>query len=266
MAMPGSKQQTEIKQKPNSNDKNAVQVEDSRVEELDFNQMKDQGEELRLLREDHAREQLEKIKKLRLVENPKKKNKNGDIRIDLKDITTETESRKGGMPEHIAKLPENHSIRVRWEKGFRQREDGTWYKLSANDLPDHLYGLSEERQQAFMIVPLIAIGLAMIIGGNWYTEELTDTRKEIFKTVMQKELPKNNPETKKKLKRSRESRWLPELTSLLAEFKDSKSRFTSLSDNTEGGSYIKHITKHNIKFDPDEAMQWRARVIRKPSS
>ncbi len=218
MALPGKKQ-PELKKKQGDNKSSDAPAnpEEASIAELTFDDMKQQGMELKELREKHAKEQREKIKQQKLTETPKKKKKGDkDDRIDIKDIETEVEARKGGMPEHIAALPKTHPIRTRWEKGFRQREDGTWYKLSKDEmLTDENIRLSEEKQTALLILPLIVLGLLLVIGGNWYVEEVQDTRKAIFKTVRSKELPKNDPETKKKLKRARDSSWLPELQSLL---------------------------------------------------
>jgi hypothetical protein len=222
------------------------------------------GNELKGLRESHAQEQVEKIQKLR-AEQPQKAKKKGDAdtRQDVSELETETEARKGGMPEHIAALPANHPIRVRWEKGFRQREDGTWFQQSADEMHDNI-GISEEKQRAFLLIPLILIGIAMIIGGNWYATKLTDTRVDIINTVKLKGI-KDKAETKKKLKKAYKSQWLPELTGILDDFKKAKRSFEAFSDNQEGGSYIQYIKKHNKKFDAEEAMQWRTRSIRKPS-
>ncbi|MBF0380148.1 MAG: hypothetical protein HQL69_03965 [Magnetococcales bacterium] len=264
MALPGRKQ-PDIKQKSTKKGQAAESTdEDGAVQELSFDEMKEMGKELKGLRESHAKEQLEKIKQQKAQE-PKKKKKKGDAdtRIDVSELVTETEARKGGMPEHIAALPANHPIRVRWEKGFRQREDGTWYQLSQDELQNDI-GISEEKQRAFLIIPLIVIGIGLIIGGNWYASKLTQTRTDIINTVKLKGI-KDKPETKAKLKKAYKSQWLPELTGILDEFKKAKRSFSAFSDNQEGGSYIQHIKKHNKKFDAEEAMQWRTRVIRKPS-
>jgi len=269
MALPGSKKDN-IKKKPSKKGKKGAVAQDSDTEEagvaeLSFDQMKEMGKELKRLREAHAKDQIEKIKKQQ-AEEPKKKKKKGeaDTRIDVSELDTETEARKGGMPEHIAALPENHPIRLRWEKGFRQREDGTWYQLSAEELQDHI-GISKEKQQAFLLIPLILIGLLMVIGGNWYEGRLAETRKDIVNTIKLKNV-KDKPETKEKLKKAFSSHWLPELTTLLKDFKKMKRNFDVFSDNEESGSYIQYIKKHNKKFDVDEAMEWRTRSIRKPSN
>ncbi len=267
MALPGRKQEPQIKQKPGKQPAAGEEKQDERVEELSFEQMQAMGDQLKELQEGDAKKQLEEIRKAKEAEatDPKQqKKKKKEEKIDLKDIKTEVEQRKGGLPEHIAKLPENHPIRVRWEKGFRQREDGTWYKLSEDELDAGSIHLSEEKQHAFLLLPLIVLGLLVIIGGNWYANQLTDTREAIIKTVKFKGL-KDNPDAKKKLKKAYESQWLPELTSILETFKKTKRSFSSFSDNEEGGSYIKYIKKHNKKFDPEEAMRWRTRTIRKPS-
>ncbi|MBF0444215.1 MAG: hypothetical protein HQL68_01395 [Magnetococcales bacterium] len=266
MALPGSKKDN-IKKKSSKKGKEDNVAEDAEevvVEEFDFAQMKEMGNELKGLREAHAKEQLEKIKKQKAEEPKKKKKKDeADSRIDVSELETETEARKGGLPEHIAALPKTHPIRIRWEKGFRQREDGTWYQLSEDELQDHI-GISEEKQRAFLLIPLIVIGILMVIGGNWYESRLTETRKEIIDTIKLKNI-KDRPETKEKLKKAYKSHWLPELTALLEEFKKVKRNFDVFSDNEESGSYIQYIKKHNKQFDADEAMQWRTRIIRKPS-
>ncbi|MBF0195035.1 MAG: hypothetical protein HQL71_10790 [Magnetococcales bacterium] len=264
MALPGRKQ-PDIKKKPSKNGPTAEgDEEDGGIQELGFEQMKEMGNELKVLRESHAQEQIEKIQKLR-AEAPQKEDKKGDAdtRLDVSELVTETEARKGGIPDHIAALPANHPIRIRWEKGFRQREDGTWYQISEDELHNDR-GISEEKQRAFLIIPLIIIGIALVIGGNWYASKLTDTRKDIINTVKLKGI-KDKPETKKLLKKAYRSQWLPELTGILKDFKKVKRSFDAFSDNQESGSYIQHIKKHNKKFDAEEAMQWRTRAIRKPT-
>ncbi|MBF0383127.1 MAG: hypothetical protein HQL69_19060 [Magnetococcales bacterium] len=269
MALPGSKKDN-IKAKPSKKDEKGKvadgEEEEVVVDEFSFAQMKEMGAELKGLRESHAKEQLEKIKKQKAEEKKKKKKKkdDADTRIDVKELVTETEARKGGLPDHIAALPKNHPIRVRWEKGFRQREDGTWYQLSDDELRDDI-GISEEKQRAFLLIPLVVLGIMLIIGGNWYENKLTETRKEIIYTIKLKNI-KDKPETKAKLKKAYKSHWLPELTALLEHFKKIKRNFDAFSDNEEAGSYIQHIKKHNKKFDAEEAMEWRTRVIRKPSN
>jgi hypothetical protein len=264
MALPGRKQ-PDIKKKSKKKGKDTGGAEeDGGVQELGFEQMKEMGNELKGLRESHAQEQREKIQKQR-AEEPQKAKKKGeaDTRLDVSELVTETEARKGGMPEHIAALPANHPIRIRWEKGFRQREDGTWYQLSADEMQSDV-GISEEKQRALLIIPLIVIGIAMIIGGNWYASKLTETRADIINTVKLKGI-KDKSETKQKLKQAYKSQWLPELTAILSDFKKTKRSFEAFSDNQESGSYIQHIKKHNKEFDAEEAMQWRTRIIRKPS-
>jgi hypothetical protein len=269
MALPGRAKQPNIKQKTGKQPPASDQEKEGAVEEFTFEQMKDMGKDLKDLREGASREQLKEIREKKAQEEleekkKKKKKKKKDDKIDLKDITTELEAKKGGLPEHIAKLPENHPIRVRWEKGFRQREDGTWYKTSDLDYQDGIR-ISEDMQRAFLIVPLIVLGIAIVIGGNWYANQLTETRDKIIKTVKSKGLSTNNPKTKEKLKKAYRSHWLPELTSLLDEIKKTKRSFAGFGDNAESGSYMQHIKKHNKKFDAQEAMQWRTRIIRKPS-
>jgi hypothetical protein len=267
MALPGRKKENEIKQKPGK-PAAAAEGSDAAAEEFSFEQMKEMGKELKNLKEEDAQKQLAEIKAQKAAELEAEKagikqEKKKVEKVDLKDITTELEAKKGGLPEHIAKLPEKHPIRVRWEKGFRQREDGTWFKLSDDEIHSSI-SISDEKQHAFLLLPLIVVGLLVIIGGNWYASQLTETREDIIKTVKFKGL-KNNPEAKKQLKRAYESQWLPELSGILNTFKKSKRSFSGFSDNKEGGSYIKHIKKHNKKFDPEEAMRWRTKTIRKPS-
>ncbi|MBF0194709.1 MAG: hypothetical protein HQL71_09120 [Magnetococcales bacterium] len=267
MALPGRKKDN-IKKKSNKKAKDSKENQeevDNSMEELSFAQMKEMGEELKGLRESHTRTQIENIKKLKAKKKKKKKKKEEeDARIDVKELETETEARKGGMPEHIAALDENHPIRIRWEKGFRQRENGTWYQLSDEELSDHL-GISKEKQSAFLLIPLVVIAILMIIAGNWYEGRLSETRKDIIDTIKLKNI-KDKPETKEKLKTVYRSHWLPELEALLTDFKKVKRNFDTFSDNEETGSYIQYIKKHNKKFDHDEAMQWRTRAIRKPSN
>ncbi|MBF0359300.1 MAG: hypothetical protein HQL70_11915 [Magnetococcales bacterium] len=275
MALPGGKK-PKIQKKPTKKapkkpadgaqeESKLAGATDETAPELTGDDLKKMGDELKGLSTAHAQKQIEEIRKKRAEESQEEKPKKGDAdtRIDVKELKTEVEARKGGMPEHIAALPENHPIRLRWEKGFRQREDGTWYKVSNEELADHVI-ISEDKQRAFLLIPLIVLGLLILIGGNWYSSQLTSTREDIIKTVKLKGI-KDKPETKKQLQKAYKSQWLPELKTMLKEFKKVKRDFGSFVDNAESGSYIQHIKKHNKKFDAEEAMQWRTRIIRKPS-
>jgi hypothetical protein len=277
MALPGGKKPT-IQKKPTkkapkkqaggAKDSGVAGSTDEAAQELTGDDLKKMADELKGLTGAHAQEQLAQIKKLREEEAAKEKEKpkkgEADNRLDVKELKTETEARKGGIPEHIAALPENHPIRLRWEKGFRQREDGTWFKVSDEELSGHVT-ISEDKQRAFLLIPLIVIGLLILIGGNWYSSQLTSTREDIIKTVKLKGI-KDKADTKKKLQKAYKSQWLPELKTMLTEFKKVKRDFGAFGNNAESGSYIKHIKKHNKKFDAEEAMQWRTKIIRKPSN
>jgi hypothetical protein len=268
MALPGRAKQPNIKQKAGKKGAADQEEVEPQVDEFSFDQMKSMGKELKDLSEGDSKQQLREIQKLRdaeALEAKKKKNKKKtDNRVNVEELDTVTEARKGGLPEHIAKLPLKHPIRVRWEKGFRQREDGTWYKMSAEEGEDHI-SLSHEKKHALFLIPLIVLGIVVVFGGNWYANQLTDTRKEIVKTIKFKGLSKHDPITKKKLDRAYKSHWLPELTVILDGLKKVPRNFSSFGDNSEKGSYMQHIKKHNKEFDPEEAMRWRTRVIRKPS-
>lgn len=268
MALPGRAKQPEINQKAGNKASGDAKGGEEKLEELSFEQIQKMNEDLKKLQAGATQEELEKIRQAKEAGEPvtkgKKKKKKKDDRVDLKDITTELEERKGGLPEHIAKLPKNHPIRMRWEKGFRQREDGTWFKPKPKKGFQDNINLSPDQERAFYILPLILIGVLLVVGGSWYINKLSDTRKEIIDTIRRKGLSQDNPDTKEKLKLAYESHWLPELTSLLKEFKKVRRSFSKFGDNPEPGSYLDHIKRHGKEFDPQAAMQWRSRIIRKP--
>ncbi|MBF0453586.1 MAG: hypothetical protein HQL72_02070 [Magnetococcales bacterium] len=264
MALPGRAKQPIVKQKTGGKPAEDDTTKDAIPAEPTFEEMKAMGKELKALQESGSREELQKIRLKKAQEEAKNKDKKSEEKIDLKDIKTEVEARKGGLPEHIAKLPKNHPIRLRWEKGFRQREDGTWYKPAEGFDYDGPLHLSQEKKQALYLIPVILLGIALVLGGNWYADQLSEVRKEIVKTIKLKNIPKDDPKTKEKLDAAYKSHWLPELKALLTEIKKIRRNFSEFGDNPEPGTYLQYIKRHNKPFDAQEAMQWRSRVIRKP--
>ena len=235
------------------------------IEEMNFDQIKDMEGDLKDLFQEVSAEDLEAIRELKAKEEEAETKKEKlDDRINLQDITTEVEKRKGGLPEHIAKLPENHPIRVRWEKGFRQRSDGTWYKQSNQEMLEQ-QELAEEKKRAFLRIPIILLCLVIVAVGNWYANQLTETRKEIVKTAKFKGLELKETKTREKINTAFRSHSLFEVSGILNKIKKTPRKFAAYDDNQESGSYMQYIKRHNKKFNSDDAMQWRAKLIRKPS-
>jgi hypothetical protein len=238
-------------------------------DELSFEQMKAMGQDLKKMFQQVSTEDLEKIREIRSQEEKEektgKKKKKKDDRINLEDITTELAARKGGLPDHIAALPADHPLRRRWEQGFRQRADGTWVNQAGLEYHDQ-FGLAKEKKQAFLLIPILILGIIVIVLGNWYADQLTDTRKEIVKTVKFKGLLQDDPKVKEKLRTAFKSHSLPKVSGIMNDIKKIRRNFSSFKDNPEQGSYIQHIKRHNKKFRGKDALQWRAKLIRKPSS
>lgn len=271
MALPGARKDQNVQQRPGNASGSGEEEKEPVLEEFTFEQMKAMGGELKDLTEAAAREQIKKIQEQKELEaqleaegKTKKKKKDKDDRINLSEIKTETEKRKGGLPDHIKALPPEHPIRQRWEKGFKQREDGTWVKSA--ELLEHEDALAkEEKQRKMLIIPLLAMGIAIVVAGSWYSSQLSDTRKQIVSTIKSKGLSVQKPEVKEKVNRAYKTRWLPELDGLLEEFKQTRRSLAHFEDNQEKGSYMQHIKNSGKKFDPQEALEWRTREIRKPT-
>ena len=235
---------------------------DGKQDELDFSQMAEQDSELRELARKKSKKELEKIRKKRELEEITGK-KNTSEQVDLSELSTELQDQKGGLPEHLAALPPTHPLRLRWEKGFRLRADGSSYE------PLALRNANRKKRILKNILlywsPIILLAVGMVVGSLWYTKRVDSVRDEIVAVVKKKALDLKDPDVKKKYRRVQETTWLPDLEKLLKEFQKIPRNFNIFADNPEPGSYVNYIKRHNKPFNQREAMEWRTRVIRKPS-
>lgn len=235
---------------------------DGKYDELDFSQMAEQDADLRKAARAKSEEELKKIRKKRELEELTGKKSSGD-QVSLDQLQTEMEGDKGGLPPHLAALPKDHPLRVRWEKGFRIRPDGTWYA------PLELRRANRRKQMVkyalFFWLPVILLGIGLVVGTTWYAERMASVREEIIDLTKKKSLDLKDPEIKGKMDLVRETTWLPDLRRLLEEFKKIPRNFSVFEDNPEPGSYIDYIKRHNLPFVQRDAVEWRTRIIRKPS-
>ena len=126
----------------------------------------------------------------------------------------------------------------------------------------------EERLQGFkkkaLYWSLVFVLVVMLLFGmKWYKKRLVTVREEIGRIVVMKGIPKDNP-IMETFKRMYHIRWLPTLEMMLSELRRMPINFDRFPDNTEPGSYLEHIKRHNKPFDAKDAMAWRTRLIRKP--
>ena len=233
---------------------------DGKIDEPDFKQISEQDQELRRLARIKGDEERRIIRQKREKQELSGKTRK-IVKVSLSEITTEMAQDQGGLPEHLAALPQNHPLRVRWEKGYRQRADGSWYKPI----------ILEHRKKPFPIkeitiywVPLILLAAGFLYGFQWYTQRIAEVREEIVEVFKKKALPLRDPEIKEKYQQIYQTNWLPDLERLLKEVGKIPRNFSVFIDNPEKGSYLNYIKKHNKPFNPREAMEWRIRVIRKP--
>ncbi len=235
---------------------------DGKVDELDFAQMAEQDAELRNKAREKSKKELEKIRKKRELEELTGK-KHATEQVSLSELDTEMEGDKGGLPAHLAALPQNHPLRIRWEKGFRIRPDGSWYAPLALRKKNRRKQIL--KNIIFYWIPIILIGIGLVIGSQWYSTRMDSIRDEIKEVVKKKALDLKDPQVKDKYRRVQETTWLPDLEKLLKEFQTIPRNFNIFSDNPEPGSYVDYIKRHNLPFNQREALEWRTRIIRKPS-
>jgi hypothetical protein len=233
-------------------------AEDPRGQELSFDQIKKQSEELKKLLDDDARIQREEILKKREEEDKspkekkkkeskkkktKKNKKDKDDRIDLKDIQTEVEVRKGGLPEHIKKLPENHPLRVKWEKGYQERKDGAW---EAGPDADNSAFMKRSMKQGVVYGSTILItAFAIFLCYHWYWNNIEKTRNEIFNTIGYDIKLKNNKKVVVLKKRAQETEWLPKILAILQEVNKIKASYNSKPEKLEKSKKTPRISKES---------------------
>lgn len=233
---------------------------DGKVEELSFEEIRKSDQELRQLARAKTQKELEDIRKRRQQQELAGKQKS-TATVSLSEIKTDMEDQQGGLPEHIAALAKDHPIRVRWEKGFRQRADGTWYKAYQ---PIKKRKTSHLKAFFFYWVPLILLAVGLLIGAKQYMEDVSKLRETIVDTVKKKGLALTDPRLREQYRRLFATNWIPDLERLLADIQKIPRNFDTFADNPEEGSYLEHIKRHNKVFNAREALEWHTKIIRKP--
>lgn len=239
--------------------------EEEKIEELTFEEIRDSEEEMRKL----ARAKIERERK----EIREKKEKDALLgrqreveKISIDEIGTSViKARKQGeLPEHIAALPKKHPIRVRWEKGYRQREDGSWHKTVIVPKKKKKRLTKRATEPLLFKGSIAALIIATFIGVEKYQEDLLDTREEILTILKEKRISLNDPWIREKYGDISKLRWLPSLEKILAEIRKRPRNFDIFPSNPEPGSYLEYIQRHDKPFDARDAMEWESRLLRKP--
>jgi hypothetical protein len=169
--------------------------------------------------------------------------------------------KKGGLPEHIAALPKDHPLRQRWEKGYRQRPDGSWVKSAA---PIHT-GTSWQEWAKFAGVTLLIILIAAgtMRGIDSYRESLQKKRDEAVEIIAKKGFSLDDPEVRPIYREVVTSMWLPSIEKILESLKKIPRKINeALVGNPEQGSYVDYIRRHGLPFDEREAIEWQTRSMR----
>lgn len=238
--------------------------EEGKMEELSFEEIRVLEQELLALTQGKVKSELAAVRKKR-EEDELLGRKKPVEKISLSELETAFTGKQGGLPEHIANLPENHPLRVRWEQGFRRRPDGTWYKTGSSEL-------SSRRQKettpavvvfSYWIVVLI-IAVTMLASIKMYNKALEKKRAEIIKVVKNKGLALKDPVIQAKYKMILVTNWLPDLDRLLLDIHKIPRNFDAFPDNPEQGSYVDYIKRHDLPFNEKDAQEWYTRSIRKP--
>ena len=239
-------------------------AEESKIEELSAEERKKIGLEMVELAATSTKKQLEEIKKKK--EELELTGKSTKIdQVDISDVETTMEAKQGGLPDYLAALPADHVLRLLWEEGYRARPDGTLYK--ATELDDDQTARNKQgraKNRVFFWSTVILLQIVLLFGFMWYNKRLVSVRKEIVNVVEKKGIPNDDPVITGTYKRMYHIKWLPELNDLLAAVKRMPMNFDRFPDNEEPGSYLEYIQRHDKLFDADEAMEWQARVMRKP--
>ena len=235
--LPGKQKEEKLKKSENKAPK-----EDPRTPELSFEQMKAQGEELKTIQGEETKRQLEEIRKEKEVEAletaqrpdeegtsdkpqkkiKKKKETEKDDRINLSEISTEVETRKGGVPDHIKKLPENHPLRIRWEKGYQERDDGAWEE--AEEADNSAFIKRSIKQGAVYILTLIIFFIVSMVVYNWYWNSVADIKDEIHNTIGSDFRMRNINRVKLLEARAKGSKWLPEIRLIQDQISDIRDK------------------------------------------
>ena len=248
--------------KPKKNEQN--DEEEAKIEELSFDEIKLLEEEFKQLTQGKAAQDREEIKKKREEDELLGRERQVEEQVSLSDIETAFESKKGGLPEHLASLPADHPLRARFEQGFRRRPDGTWYKAVPISDDEKRRRAAEKSSPFLFWVPIIILLIALIAGLKMYNNALEEKRAEIIAIIKKKDLSFDDPVIMYKYRQIRTTNWLPDLERLLREIQNMPRNYDVFEDNPEEGSYVEYIERHNLPFDEMDAQEWYTRSIRKP--
>lgn len=150
------------------------------------------------------------------------------------------------------------------ESWYRQRPNGNWYLAYVPRKVKKHFFLRGDSIKAILYLVLVASTL--FYSSKLYFEEISKTRDTIIQVINMKELTMTHPILKQKnIRKVWGIAWLPDLRKLLHAIEKIPRNFDSFPDNLESGSYMDYIEKKNKKFNADEAMEWRSRIIRKPA-
>lgn len=239
--------------------------DDGRITELSFKEIRRLEEEMRERAQKKSARELETIRKKREKDALLGKGPSTE-QVSLDEIDPETvEERLGGMPEEIASLPADHPIRARWEKGFRERPDGTWHKIYVEKRELRRIEKVVHRVKArFVMLLVVFLAIVIPMGVHSYQKTLKALRKEIVTVLDSKGIAQDDPWILKQHGHIARIQWIPTLNTILVDVQEMPRSFSLFPDNPEPGSYLEHISTHNKPFDPEEAMDWDSRLLRKP--
>lgn len=237
-------------------------VDDGKIEELSFGEIRELEKELAEQQRAKTQQELEEVRKKREADELSGKPKEVQ-KVSISEVKSAPKATKrGGLPEHIAALPKDHPIRQRWEKGFRQRPDGSWVK--AAPAMDTGRTLTEWIQflGVWLLVILVVVGITR--GMKVYRDALKDKREEVVDVITKKGLALDDPAVKSIYMEAVTTSWLPTLEKLLESIRSIPRKFDMFPDNPETGSYMDYIQRHGKQFDEREALEWQTRELRKP--
>ena len=172
-------------------------------------------------------------------------------------------SAPGCLPDHILALPKEDPNRIAWERDYRQKDDGSWYKAAGTS---HEEGGLTPKQKKMRRELLIALGicLACVMAIDSYRNALQDVRDEIVSSMRDKGYSMRDPGAKAIYREAKMTLWLPSLKRMLVSMKGTPRKRTEIElvGNPEEGSYIDYIQRHGYPFDERDALEWQSRSSR----
>ena len=265
--LPGAKAPVPIKT-PSKPSKSKGGKEDNddeaKIEELSFEEIKALEEEFIQLTQGKVKKELDEIKKKREEDALLGRERKVEEQVSLSDIETAFESKKGGLPPHLAALPPEHPLRARFEQGYRRRPDGTWFKAVEDPEARSKRGKTKKSSTLVFWIMTLLVLFAMLAGMRSYNKALEAKRDQIIAIIKKKGLDLQNPKIKERYKLILVTKWIPDLDRLLREIQRMPRNYDIFPDNVEPGSYLDYIERHNLPFDEMDAQEWFTRSIRKP--